>query len=162
MHVLCGSIPKTFPHLRSLYVSFQCWLNSPPGKDWEEDIISEAEAIFLGPVENMLRACNGSLRLYVAIQSGGWFTLLAKYQQLLGAGLRVELVDGLTRGRFWKPLFREVVRDGGGDDEELNSGDDSFGYWICTGWDDVKAIGQGYWIVCNWGQNWRKGFGTAM
>ncbi len=156
LHVLCGSIPKTFPHLRSLYISFQCWLNSPPGKDWEEDIISEVETIYLGPVENMLREYSGSLRLNVAIQSGAWFTLLDKYYQLLGAGLKLESVDGF-RGRFWKPLSRE-----GGDDEGLDNGDDGFGYWICTGWDDVKAIGHGYWIVCNWGQKWRKGFGTAM
>ncbi|KAK0652762.1 hypothetical protein B0T16DRAFT_406768 [Cercophora newfieldiana] len=171
LHLLCGSIPQTFPNLQSLYISFQCWLNPPStaNKGVNDDVISEVESIFLGPVEDMMRACgsnnhNGKLELSVAIQSGAWSTLLAKYEQVLGAGLKAELYED-GRGRFWKPLlpsqgFQGVHdRSGGGvDDGEENR----LGYWICSGWDDIQAIGQGYWIMCNWGQTWRTGFGTAM
>lgn len=168
LHVLCDLIPRTFPHLRSLYISFQCWLDpgSPRGGPGG-DVISEVETIFLSPVEDMMRACllgrskqecDGDghgyrdLELNLAIQRGAWRVLLAKYHKLLGAKLKVESVDELSRGRFWKPLPRLV--SGGGIGDEETDGDDGFGYWICGGWEDMQAFGHDYWIMTNWGDKW--------
>lgn len=58
LHILCGMIPLTFPHIRSLYISFQCWLDQGSAiRRPSDDVISEVETIFLGPVDHMLRAC---------------------------------------------------------------------------------------------------------
>ncbi|KAK3313317.1 hypothetical protein B0H66DRAFT_522255 [Apodospora peruviana] len=161
LHVLCGLISQTFPHLGRLYISFQCHLHPGsflrPGAD--VDIISEVETIFLGPVEDMLRTYyyqvrqDAPLELNVAIQSGAWRVLLAKYHQLLGgAKLRVESADELARGRFWKPLGQTVGRD---DDDDDDGGE--FGYWICGGWDDMRGLGNDYWNMTNWGGKWMSG-----
>ena len=171
LHILCSMIPQTFPHLRNLYLSFQCWLSLASPAGWPgDDFISEVEAIFLGPVEDMLRAWARSrsgqekhgykdLELNVAIQRGAWFVLRTKYYKLLGRKLKSECVD-MSRGRFWKPLRLDSsaaadtvdgIRAGGGE----GSGNDGFGYWICGGWEDMDAYGSSdYWIMTNWGDKW--------
>ena len=174
LHIICGMIPRTFPHLRSLYISFQSWLDRGSGmRGPSDDVISEVETIFLGPVDDMLRACQlgrsgqegcshgyVGLELNVAIQRGAWFVLLHKYHRLLGAKLNVESIDGLSRGRFWKPLrFGSGVETDDGDDtgpvHGMKDGDDRFGYWICGGWEDMKVFGTAdYWMMTSWGDKW--------
>lgn len=171
LHILCGMMPRTFPHLRSLYVSFQCWLDRGSSvRGASDDVISEVETIFLGPVEDMLRAfrlgqsrqegCSHGyvgLEFNVAIQRGAWFVLLHKYHKLLGGQLKVESVDGLSRGRFWKPLGLGSRREtdhgvGSGAGHGVGEGDDHFGYWICGGWEDMKVFGTtDYWMMTRWG-----------
>lgn len=174
LYALSGMIPRTFPHLRNLYISFQCWLDQGSGRRGPgDDLISEVETIFLRPLEDLLRAYllgrseqegrghnHAGLELNVAIQRGAWFVLLHKYHKLLGAKLNVESVDALSRGRFWKPLRLScgVEADEGnvtsaghgvGDD------DDRFGYWICGGWEDMNAFGTAdYWMMTSWGDKW--------
>ncbi|WYZ42218.1 hypothetical protein EsH8_V_001113 [Colletotrichum jinshuiense] len=159
LHVLCATIPQTFPHVRSLYISFQSWLDPGiPRGGPDGDVISEVETIFLGPVEDMMRTClkrpeqgpgRGNMELNVAIQRGAWRVLLAKYQKLLGAKLKLETVDELSRGRFWKALGSGTGGDAGSENE-----DDEFGYWICGGWEDMRSFGHDYWIMTNWGDKW--------
>jgi len=157
LHLLCTSIPQIFPHLRSLYISFQCWLTPSVPRSHEDDVISEVEVIFLAPIENMRRAWSGNLELNVAVQSGAWGVLLKKYQTLLGADLRTKGGGWPARGRFWKPLGPSVRETGGGGEGDAGVEDGGSGYWICGGWEDVKAIGQGYWVICNWGDKWHGG-----
>lgn len=168
---MCDMIPQAFPRLRSLYISFQCWLDWGSGGAGD-DLISQVETIFLGPLEDMLRACllgrSGQvgcghgyvgLELNVAMQRGAWFVLLHKYHKLLGPKLKVESVDALSRGRFWKPLRRGSGAmtdegDGIGASHEMEDDDDGFGYWICGGWEDVKVFGGAdYWLMTNWGDS---------
>ena len=180
LHILCQMIPQTFPRLRRLYISFQCWLDS--GSHGGADLISDVETIFLGPVEDMMRAYllersrqegrdhghnlshgYGDLELNAAIQWGAWFTLLKKYMQLEGTKLKFESDDFMAwRGRFWKPLRlgSDAVTgsgsDGGGTGYEENGGE-GCGYWICGGWQDADPYGTNYWEFVNWGWKWNWG-----
>lgn len=78
--------------------------------------------------------------------------MLHKYHKLLGPKLKVESVDGLSRGRFWKP-FR--LGNGAAAGYGADNVDDESGYWICGGWEDMKAFGAGdYWIMTRWGDKW--------
>lgn len=141
LHIFCDMILGMLPQLRYLYISFQCWLNPPPSSE-SNDVISELETIFLGPLEKMLmrmRSRGQKLELNVAIQRCAWYILLRKYHTLLGNNIRVESIDEICRGRFWKPLAD--AGDGDGD-----------GYWICGGWEDMKGFGTEYWMT--WGNAW--------
>ncbi|GKT48626.1 uncharacterized protein ColSpa_08807 [Colletotrichum spaethianum] len=160
LHVLCATMPQTFPRVRRLYISFQSWLDPGfPRGGPDGDVISEIDTIFLGPVENMMRTYlrqprqvpgYGNMELNVAIQRGAWHVLLAKYHKLLGAKLRLESVDELSRGRFWKALGSGT----GGNAASEENEDDEFGYWICGGWEDMKLFGHDYWTMTNWGDKW--------
>lgn len=148
LHKVCAMVPRSLPHVRSLYVSIQSWID-PPGLGNQVDGISFVESIILAPVEDMLRLLEPgpSKEFHVAIQRGAWFILLNKYNKLYGSKLRVESQDGLTRGRFWKSL----------DLPSSQKGDpvDTFGYWICGGWDDMKLLGShNYWTMTSWGDKW--------
>ena len=136
------------------------------------DYISDLEAIFLGPVEDMLRVWAQSrsgvekvdrgykdVELNVAIQRGAWFVLRAKYYKLLGRKLKSETVD-MSRGRFWKPLRLDSSAAADDGDGIIASGgegseDGGVGYWICGGWEDMDVFGpHNYWIMANWGDKW--------
>ena len=138
---------KTFPHVQSLYISFQSWLDPGPGSSsLQDDVISEVESIFLGPVEQMLRLLGPGpgKEFNIAIQRGAWFVLLRKYNKLYGSRLRVESEDGPMRGRFWRSLSLSS--------NHHDDGCDNFGYWICGGWNDMDFVGaQDYWTISNWG-----------
>jgi len=177
LHILCNTIPQMFPHLRRLYISFQCWLN-PGSYRGEGDPISEVETIFLGPVEDMMRSylqrrpnrgnshdhSHGDLELQVAIQRGGWHVLLRKYHKLLGDKLIIYSDDDLSRGRFWKPLRLNGPADtssgGAGAGYEEKDGD-GCGYWICGGFEDMRNWGLDYWLIAHWGEKW-VGLGRAL
>lgn len=153
LHYLCTMLPEAFPHLRRLYISFQCWVDPPfPKRDGDGDGISDVEAVVLGPVERMLRVLGPARgkEFNVAIQRTGWYVLFKKYQTLLGSKLRFESVDDLVRGRFWKPLgpLGAVEHDAHGCYNE----DADFGYWICGGWDDYPI--HAYWLPEAWGYKW--------
>ncbi|KAK4442792.1 hypothetical protein QBC34DRAFT_386897 [Podospora aff. communis PSN243] len=167
LHALRASVPETFPHLRRLYVSFQCHLDPPFGRSAVDgDIITEVETIFLGPVEDMVRILHHragpKVEINVAIQRGAWRVLLSKYMTLLGTGLRAESADLVMRGRFWKALGPATVGSLGSGESETSSakGNDSLGYWICGGWDDMKHH-HDYWINSSWGSYWN-GMGTTF
>ncbi|KAH6655997.1 hypothetical protein BKA67DRAFT_657891 [Truncatella angustata] len=147
LHTLCAMIPDTFPHVRRLYISFQCEL-VPPSDIRDNDNISKVESIFLGPVEQMLRILGPGRgkQFNVAIQRGGWYTMLWKYYTLLGTRLRAESSDGLMRGKFWKSLCPS-----GNNDQDVRG---DYGYWICAGWWDMDAITYDHWIMSNWGCKW--------
>lgn len=156
LHALCTTLTETFPHLCKLYISFQCWLSpGVPRSGGDGDAISEMETIFLGPVEQMLRALGPrpDKEFRVAIQRGAWVVLHAKYHSLLGTALRVESVDDQGRGRFWKPLCR--LGDNGDDDNgRVRGEEDGIGYWICSGWEDIDTFGHDYWTITHWGNKW--------
>lgn len=135
LHELCAIMPETFPAVRFLYISVQSWL-APSSINSLEDPISDLEQIFLGPVEQMLRAMGPRLgrEFNVAIQQGAWRLLLRKHSHMHGSAL------AMSGQRFWKSLG---VADG-----------DEMGYWICSGWDDIGFIGCDYWMFNFWGRKW--------
>lgn len=148
LHKMCAMFPRSLPHVRSLYISIQSWID-PPALGAQDDGISYVESIILAPVEDMLRLLKPgpSKEFHVAIQRGAWFILLNKYNKLYGSKLRVESQDGLTRGRFWKSLSLS--------DSQKGDSVDNFGYWICGGWSDMEFVGfQNYWIQTSWGDRW--------
>lgn len=147
LHKLCAMVPRSLPHVHSLYISIQSWID-PPSLGAQDDGISYVESIILGPVEDMLRLLEPgpSKEFNVAIQKGAWFVLLNKYNKLYGPKLRVESQDGLIRGRFWKSL--------GLSSSQRGDPVDPFGYWICGGWNDIEYVGYNYWTIFNWGYKW--------
>ncbi|EPE05419.1 hypothetical protein F503_02158 [Ophiostoma piceae UAMH 11346] len=162
---LCAMIPTTFPHLQMLYLSHDSWL-APPERGPEHDGISEMEEVFLGPIEDMLRGWRDSgakqgsrtglsLEVNVAIQSAGWGVLMRKYAKILGpeALVRADFFDDNgVRGRFWKSLDENKGTETGM--ETATTDTDGFGYWICSGFDDVGNTGHDYWIRQPWGTKW--------
>lgn len=167
LHTLRASIPENFPYLRRLYISFQCHLDPPLGRGGvHEDIISEVETIFLGPVEDMVRILHHmagpEVEINIAIQRSAWKVLLAKYMTLLGTGLKAESADLVMRGRFWKALSPATARTlASGENEAADvEGKEKLGYWICAGWDDMNQH-HDYWITSNWGVKWA-GVGTTF
>lgn len=167
LHTLRASIPENFQHLRRLYISFQCHLDPLLGRGGvHEDIISEVETIFLGPVEDMVRILHHmagpEVEINIAIQRGAWKVLLAKYMTLLGTGLKAESADLVMRGRFWKALSPATARTlASGENEAADvEGKEKLGYWICAGWDDMNQH-HDYWITSNWGVKWA-GVGTTF
>lgn len=147
LHKACAVIPRSFPHLRRLYISIQSWID-PPGMGPRHDGISYVERVILGPVEDMLRSLEPGpgKEFKIAIQHGAWYVLLRKYYSLYGAKLRRRSLDMLTRGRFWKPL--DLPGSQKGDHVE------DFGYWICGGWDDMEYADLCYWMRTSWGDRW--------
>lgn len=148
-HALCEQLPATFPRLRHLYVALQA--DVPQHFTYyPDDIIPDVERVVLGPVEDLFCALGvgEGKEFELAIQMGGWRLLANQITgRDPGAKEYFEVFDGGEDGSgswyrecVWKPL-----------------GQDTGGYWLRTGWNDVDAYGDAYWMLDIWGSKHFKG-----
>ncbi|KXX83064.1 hypothetical protein MMYC01_200467 [Madurella mycetomatis] len=140
-HDLCRIVPSTLPNLRRLHVALQSYI-APSGTMRSVDAV---ERVILGPVDDMFRQIGPGpeKEFSLAVQRGGW-TVLAehfaeRYNRPLGV---VQILDDCYQTQFWKPL-----------------NDENSGYWVRWGWDDIGALGHGYWLFDIWGI---REYGTAL
>ncbi|ETS79684.1 hypothetical protein PFICI_09537 [Pestalotiopsis fici W106-1] len=126
---LSATIPKIFPRLQKLYISFRGYVDLS-NHSTNKEIIPEVETIILGPTERILCAMGPrrGKEFSIGLDSHTlWHTLAQKY----GDPERRDSAMGRSEmqgGKFWKSI-NQPTRNLTASIETVQ--DDHYGYWIC-------------------------------
>ncbi|OBT40437.1 hypothetical protein VE00_08714 [Pseudogymnoascus sp. WSF 3629] len=127
LHELCRMVPELFPRVRQLDINILGELRLRPDTHSAVVALGGIEAVFLGPIEDMVRALGPGREVCIAIQQTVFHTLFMEKLELYGQDLKQDIYNPYNI-RFWKEL----------------DPDSGLGYWICDGAPDNCQLGNIY------------------
>ncbi|OBT49864.1 hypothetical protein VE04_10206 [Pseudogymnoascus sp. 24MN13] len=127
LHELCRMVPELFPRVRQLDINILGELRLRPDTHSTVIDLGGIETVFLGPIEDMVRALGPGREVCIAIQQTVFHILFMEKLELYGQDLKQDIYNPYNI-RFWK----ELDPDGG------------LGYWICDGAPDQCQVGNIY------------------
>ncbi|OBT86150.1 hypothetical protein VE02_05761 [Pseudogymnoascus sp. 03VT05] len=127
LHEMCRMVPELFPRVRQLDINILGELRLRPDIHSAVFALGGIETVFLGPIEDMVRALGPGREVCIAIQQTVFHTLFMEKFELYGHDLKQDIYNPYNI-RFWKEL----------------DPDNGLGYWICDGAPDHCQLGNIY------------------